>query len=334
MTDENRREGLAEGPGPFAATRHPLREDESDSLGDSLGDARAEETRRDAPEGPDHPEWLRRAEAAGVEIDNPTPIDELDPAADHHHPEGYDPEEDDPDYSDTPDGFFERVWAHKRWIFLVLGVLGVVCVAAGLLSNLAANPSPTDQETPAPEARQEAQGQPQPAPAPQGSKDTGIVFGEPVLKDDGTYYLRAGQIAWKGKLATTDTGDELTLEGPTAAQFKRAVALPHGSVMTGVFGRAEPGKPIVHGTFHRTTIGQDELTTGTYYAMDEDGVLVEGSYVDHRDGNKVTRTYTEHAPGEDRVIEYDRTFEAPPGVPIPVLVGWEPPAAKEVDEAA
>jgi len=159
------------------------------------------------------------------------------------------------------------------------------------------------------------------------ARDTGIAFEEPVRRDD-SYYLRAGSVAWKGKLEKTDAGEVLTLEGPTAAQFRRAISLPGGSITTGVIGRAEPEGPVLHATFQRTDAGAEELTQGTYSVVDGDAVLVEGHYDDRRDGNTVTRTYTEDEnpaadPGTDR--RYAVRFEAPAGVPIPILVGWRAP---------
>jgi hypothetical protein len=135
-------------------------------------------------------------------------------------------------------------------------------------------------------------------------------------------------VAWKGKLEKTDAGEVLTLEGPTAAQFRRAITLPDVSVTTGVIGRAEPGGPILHATFQRTDAGGEELTQGTYTVVDGDKILVEGHYADRRDGDAVTRTYTEDGnpaadPGTDR--RYAVRFEAPAGVSIPILVGWRPP---------
>jgi len=167
-----------------------------------------------------------------------------------------------------------------------------------------------------------------------GVRETGVAFEEPVRRD-GDYYLRAGSVAWKGKLEKTDAGEVLTLEGPTAAQFRRAISLPGGSITTGVIGRAEPEGPILHATFQRTDAGEEELTQGTYSLVDGDTVLVEGHYADRRDGGSVTRTYTEDespatAPGIDR--RYAVRFEAPAGVPIPILVGWRTPEPAPEDQ--
>lgn len=280
------------------------------------------------PELPDDATWARKAE--GLLGDGQDEEDE-DLAA---HPQD-DGDEDgyyEEDYEDAGAGFFDLVWEYKIYL---IGFVLVLVVLVGIFTA-ARGGGEAPSQAPAPETAQKPE--PGAARAPEEDRtvdDTGVALQEPVYKEDaGTYYLRAGSIAWKGELEKTDTGEQLTLEGPTAAQFKRSVTLPGGSVMTGVFGRAEPDKPIVHATFHRTTIGDVETTSGTYYAIDNDQVIVEGTYEDTRDGETVTRTYTEHAPGDDRYHSYRVSFEAPLGVPVPVLVGWEPPAEVEQDEAA
>lgn len=278
---------------------------------------------------------------------------EHDPDVATHHPEapeypggGFahdeDPDENpDPDYDLEDDGFFAMLWERKWW---VVAAAAAVLVVLLLVRGIGGGGEAPQQAAPSPQAQAagqtETQGRdrgdaPASAPSPGGEiKDTGVVIGEPVVKEDGTYYLRAGEIAWKGELKDTDTGEELTLEGPTAAQMKRSITLPQGSITTGVFGRAEPDKPILHATFHRVTAGEAENTTGTYKAIDDAGVIVDGSYEDVRDGKEIVRTYTEHTPGSQDYRSYRVRFEAPLGVPIPVLVGWEPPAEAEADEAA
>lgn len=248
-----------------------------------------------------------------------------------------DPDDDDyyeEDYEDAGAGFFDLVWEYK--VYVVAAAL--VCVAlVGALIAMTGGGGPDATAPPADPAPSRSKPEAA-APAPRGEmpvEDTGVAIEEPVVKEDAnTYYLRAGEIAWKGKLQDTDSGGEqLTLEGPTASQFKR-ITLPGGSMTTGVFGRAEPGKPIIHATFHRMTVGEEETTSGTYYAIDQDRVIAEGTYEDARDGQTVTRTYTEHSPGSDDYHSYRVSFEVPLGVPVPVLIGWEPPAEAEIDEAA
>ena len=203
-------------------------------------------------------------------------------------------------------------------------VILVVVVAGRLLGG--SGEAPPVADTP---PNQDAQNAGQAAPGdfaePAGPvKDTGVAFEKPVVKD-GKYYLQSGEISWKGKVEDTETGQELTLEGPTAAQFKRAVALPNGEIMTGVFGRAQPDQPIVHGTFQRVSLGDSETTSGTYKAVDGGQILADGYYTDEHEGNTVIRTYREVQPQADQQRAYRVSFEAPVGTPVPTLIGWEPP---------
>jgi len=232
-------------------------------------------------------------------------------------PHAHEADDDDEDYEV---GFFALVW--DNWYYVVGGV-AVLLVAVILLGRVFGGEG---QSGSVPEGGGAAEGAPH---APEGgaslrAQDTGVVVQRPEIKD-GSYYLQVGDIAWKGKIVNTETGQELTLEGATAAQFKDAVALTHGSITTGVFGRAEPGKPTIHATFQRTTIGEQEETQGTYEAIDGGDVILKGYYDDTRDGNTVTRVYSERAPGSTEWRRYAVRFEAPPGVPIPALIGWEPP---------
>ena len=265
---------------------------------------------------------------AGVETD----------AADH---EAYrDDSYDDEEFGEG--GLFEWVWEH--W-YVPVGLVALFLAAVVLAGNVFGGPKNAPDASGAGPAPQQAdgsgtQGGSGASPAtPFGAegltvRDTGVVFQQPVVKADGTYFEGAGEIAWKGKKEATDTGTQYTLEGPTAAQFKTSVALPNGSITTGVFGRAAPGKPMFHATFHRTTMGEEETTTGTYYALDGSRVIVEGTYSDARDGDTITRTYSEAAPGSDRLNRYAVSFEAPAGALIPVLVGWKPPAEVDGDGGA
>ena len=225
-------------------------------------------------------------------------------------------------------------YAREYWYYPLAAVavtVLVVVMATRMLGGDAPAPQQTSQ---GPEARQEAsQGSAGGLAEPAGEiQDTGVTFAEPIM-EDGSYYLRSGEISWKGKVEQSDTGEELTLEGPTAAQFKRAVALPHGEIMTGVFGRAQPDQPIVHGTFHRVTLGEDETTSGTYKAVVDQQVLADGNYTDERDGDTVVRTYRETLPQTGEQRAYRVSFDAPAGVPIPTLIGWEPPPLPDAPEA-
>lgn len=259
-------------------------------------------------------------------------------------PKRVSPEAESEEYA-LPDSPLERLRESlgSNWRYAAAGaaVLFVLVVALKLLGAVGGGEAGRSGQNPPDGTGQAGGGQALELAAPLSVRDTGIVFEAPAEEDstsaeeDSTYYLKAGEIAWKGELENTGTGEMLTLEGPTAAQFKRAVALPQGSIMTGVFGRAEPEKPIVHATFQRVDLGGDEQTSGTYYAVDGGRVLVKGSYFDQRDGEAITRTYVEDAdpathPGLD--ARYAVRFEAPPDTPIPALVGWRPPEEAEGGE--
>lgn len=319
-------------PTPRDPRRHPLAEDTENAQSGGGEEPNRTATAYLEDRARADREWGQRSQnlLAGGRSE-----EDEDDAHPEEEDEGEDPYGYDDDYEEAGTDLFETIWDLKVWI--IGGVAALMLLVGGIMwLGGSEEPAPAGEAASNDGAPREAAPAPgEPAPHEGSVKDTGIVVEEPVVKDDGTYYLRAGEIAWKGKLENTETGEELTLEGPTASQFKRSVTLEQGSVTTGVFGRAEPNKPILHATFHRVTLGDSEETSGTYKAIDADaGVIVDGTYSDARDGQKVVRTYTEHAPGSSDYRSYRVSFEAPVGVPIPVLVGWEPPADAEIDEAA
>lgn len=225
-------------------------------------------------------------------------------------------------------------YGKEYWYYalaLVAVVILVVVMAGKFMGG--ASEAPTAEQTPSSDSKNQASADPSNGlRKPAGEvKDTGVEFAKPVV-ENGTYYLRSGEISWKGKAKATDSGEELTLEGPTAAQFKRSVALPHGEIMTGVFGRAQPDQPIVHGTFHRVTLGDKETTSGTYKAVDGNQILADGYYTDERDGDTIIRTYREVMPATGDQNSYRVSFIAPLDIPIPTLIGWEPPAVSNTQE--
>jgi hypothetical protein len=281
-----------------------------------------------AEEGKDDVRF-RPSAGRGPLADEETPIGDLAQAVRGEHQEPQEPQlvdEDDEDYGGDG-GLIDLIGEY--WYFVV-GISAAIVVLMLLASRLLGGGGEAPQQQAGPAGGE--------APAAESAEpleptETGIVFEEPEQKD-GAYYLKAGDIAWKGKLENTDTGQQLTLEGPWAAQFKESVAFSQGSIMTGVFGRAEPGQPIVHGTYHRTVVGDEEVAAGTYTAVDAGRILVEGTYSDERDGNTVVRTYREWAPtAPENVTTYAASFEAPPRVPVPALIGWKPPAPVREQEA-
>ncbi|MDP9437287.1 MAG: hypothetical protein M3P49_00835 [Actinomycetota bacterium] len=281
-----------------------------------------------AEEGKDDLRFRPRA-GRGPLADEETPIDDLAQAVRGEHQNPQEPQlldEDDEDYGGDG-GLIDLIGEY--WYFVV-GLSAAIVVLMFLASRLLGGGGEAPQQQAGPAGGE--------APAAESAEpleptETGIVFEEPEQKD-GAYYLKAGDIAWKGELENTDTGQQLTLEGPWAAQFKESVAFARGSIMTGVFGRAEPGQPIVHSTYHRTVVGDEEVAAGTYTAVDAGRILVEGTYSDERDGNTVVRTYREWAPtAPENVTTYAASFEAPPRVPVPALIGWKPPAPVREQEA-
>lgn len=197
--------------------------------------------------------------------------------------------------------------------------------------------APTQQA--APPTTQQPVGAAAPASGPEPPvRDTGIVIEQPTEPPEGneckgSYYLKAGSIAWCGQmedLKDVPEGELLKLEGATYAEFRRValdeVDIEDGSQMTGTFGRAEPGKPVLIGWFDRTIVGGTETTEGTYKLIDGQEILLTGNYSDAREGGDVVRTYSERPPGiplSESSVQKVR-FEAPVGTPIPALIGREP----------
>ncbi len=219
--------------------------------------------------------------------------------------------------------FFKAKW------MLVAGVavaLFVVILAIKMIGGGA----PSDQSgsgQAANEARPPANGGPAPESDAPATTDTGVAFEAPT-EQGGDYYIEAGELAWKGRKEATESGERITVEGATAAQFTRAVALPGGSITTGVIGRAAPEGQTLHATYQRVDLGENQKTSGTYYTVADGLITSRGDYEDERSGETVTRTYdeTRYAQGSrPENVTYQVTFEAPPETPIPVLVGHEDP---------
>lgn len=240
--------------------------------------------------------------------------------------------EDDDFYADEEEGILDLL--KDRW-YLILGALAVLVVLfviAGRVFGGGDPPAAPESSKQQASSVEKSQGTQKEASGAGEAEDTGIAVEPGTQSEDGTVNLTAGDLAWKGKVEETDEGEALTLEGPTAAQFKRGFELPNGSVTSGVFAVAQSDKPVVHATFHRAEQGEEEVTAGTYYAMDENLVLSQGTYVDDRDGDTVTRTYTEQ-PGETEESVYRVTFTAPKDAPIPLLPGWKAPSGTDAPGA-
>lgn len=166
-------------------------------------------------------------------------------------------------------------------------------------------------------------------------KETNLVFRKPVEGQDDSYTVGLGEYEWEGTKKLNGDVEEVVLEGRTAANFTTAVRLAEGEITTGVFGRAEPEKPMWQATFLRTTTGGRETTTGNYHAVDGGQVILEGSYFDRvvednpgDEADDIVRTYVEGDPrdGGGDLTRYSVIFHAPEGTEIPWLPGWREPA--------
>lgn len=172
--------------------------------------------------------------------------------------------------------------------------------------------------------------------------------------------LSAGdQLRWTGELKQVTTEEArkpresaaeaavevLRLSGPTAAEVSPSYTMDSGSenpgeVSTTVFAVVGEGVPDVHATFHMfsgdSADGSTQRANGTYDVTADSGELIaEGSYSDRRTGasggEEVIRTYTEEIPAESGSRQFRVRYEAPPGVPVPLLVGWQPPDERPAD---
>ncbi len=166
------------------------------------------------------------------------------------------------------------------------------------------------------------------------AKETNLVFDKPIEGAGDAYSIGLGEYEWEWTKKLNGDVEEVVVEGRTAANFTTAVRLTHGEITTGVFGRAEPDKPMWHATFQRTTTNGEESTNGTYQAVDEGQVILEGAYFDRvvednpdDEPDVIVRTYVEGDPrkeGED-LTRYARTYRAPEGTLVPWMPGWEEP---------
>lgn len=239
-------------------------------------------------------------------------------AGENAAPRPADPDEHDQDEKDLLGALREKWYvllgAATIFVLLVVFVPRIFSAGAG--------------DSPPPESEPNGRAAGQPA-APE-VENTGVVFRAEAPDDEGNIKLLAGDKEWSGKLEASDGGGEiLTLEGPTAAQFKRGFELDDGAVTTGVFAVAEPDGPVVHATFQRASTGTGEWSSGTYYVISGGEVVLEGGYTDVRpdpESDRIVRAYEERTPGDPGSEKtFSVSFEAPEGIPIPELVGWAPP---------
>jgi hypothetical protein len=153
---------------------------------------------------------------------------------------------------------------------------------------------------------------------PSGVEGTGVVFGG-LKTEDGVARLEGAGLKWEGKVEAGDTGETITLKGPTAAQIRRGFEMPRSSIQSGVFAVAQNGGEVLHVTFHTFDAAGTEVTQGSIFAVEDDRLDFTGYYRDERQrgSEKVVRTYM--PPGGEN---YRVSFEVPKGTPVPLLVGF------------
>ena len=208
-----------------------------------------------------------------------------------------------------------------------LAILVVLVLTWWLFFGRGGAETSPSQESQAPQAPQEA-----PVAASAGvaePTETNLTF-EAEDGEGDAYSIRMGEYEWEGTKGMNGDVDEVVLEGRTAAHFTTAVRLSDGEITTGVFGRAEPDKPLWHATYQRTTTDGRQSTTGTYQVIDQKRVILEGAYTDRvvedSPGNEldlIQRTYVEGNPDEggENAERFDVLFEASEGAEVPWLPG-------------
>lgn len=199
--------------------------------------------------------------------------------------------------------------------------------------------------------------------------DSGLSFTY-SQNEDGTVKLSAGEgLDWRGRIERVSKqeapqsgagdggqGDSegsaaqaavevLRLSGPTATEVGPGYVMDSASENAGqksttVFAVEGEGVPDVHATFDLFSgvsgEGPARQSNGTYDVTADSGELIaDGTYSDHRTGasggREVIRTYTEQVPGESGSRQFRVRYEADPGIPIPLLAGWQTPDERPED---
>ena len=194
-------------------------------------------------------------------------------------------------------------------VILILAVVGLRACAGG-------------GDAPAGQAQDPAR-EPSRQTDPGEVQDTGLVFSA-LEKEDGRASLEAGELRWDGQVATGEGGETVTLQGPTAAQIDRGFRLPRSSVESGTFAVAQDDGPVIHVDTHTFRAGEDEVTLGSLFAIEDDVLEDYGFYLDERreGSEEVVRTYFDPAGN----ASYAVSFATPEGTPVPLLVGWRGPS--------
>ena len=187
-----------------------------------------------------------------------------------------------------------------------------------LLHGLGGGSSSDTSNASAPPAAPSAKASPS-APADSKVVDTGITFGDLSTKG-GKASLSGAGLTWDGSVTSGESGQTITLKGPTAVQIRQGFEMPRSSIQSGVFAVAQQGGDVLHVVFNMFQAGDTEITQGSIFAVKDDKLVYSGYYRDERKtaSDTVIRTYM--PPGGRN---YRRSFKAPKGTPIPLLVGFK-----------
>lgn len=217
------------------------------------------------------------------------------------------------------DGLSRALPTPRSRLFALMGallVVGMVIVLYGL--GVGSSDAPPKSKAAAPSANASL-ASPQ-APADSKVVDTGITFGGLNTTKDGKASLSGAGLNWEGSVSKGDAGETITLKGPTAVQVRRGFEMPRSSIQSGVFAVAQQGGDVLHVVFNTFEAGDTEITQGSIFAVKDDKLVFSGYYRDQRKtaSDTVIRTYM--PPGGQN---YRRSFKAPEGAPIPLLVGFK-----------
>lgn len=208
-----------------------------------------------------------------------------------------------------------RAARRQRMVALALAAAALFIIVVFGLRIFAGGGEPADQSGAGPGRQGGAASSAQAAGA---VRETDISFGR-LEKEDGAATLEGAGLSWEGEAQSGEAGETVTLRGPTAAQIRRGFELPGSSVESGVYAVAQDEGPVLHVVYSTYQAGEAEVTQGSIFAIEDDLLKQSGFYRDERERatDTVVRTYL--PPGGEN---YRVSFEAPPGTPVPLLVGY------------
>ena len=212
--------------------------------------------------------------------------------------------------------WFDRALPTPRSRLVALMATLLVLGLFLLLHGLGGGSSSDTSNASAPPAAPSAKASP---PADSKVVDTGITFGDLSTKG-GKASLSGAGLTWDGTVTSGESGQTVTLKGPTAVQVRQGFEMPRSSIQSGVFAVAQQGGDVLHVVFNTFQAGDTEITQGSIFAVKDDKLVYSGYYRDERKtaSDTVVRTYM--PPGGEN---YRRSFKAPEGTPIPLLVGFK-----------